>query len=305
MSGRRCGGIELGGTKCVGVVGTGPDAIEGSVRVPTTTPAETLGALVSFLQAQAREHGPVDAIGIGAFGPVDLDRRSPTHGYISSTPKPGWRNTDVVGVFRAALDVPIAFDTDVNAAAVGEWRHGAARGLDGVLYLTVGTGIGGGAVIDGQPLHGLVHPEMGHVRVPHDLAADPFPGICPFHHDCLEGLASGPAMAARWGQPAETLPADHPGWALEAHYLGLALHGLVCTLSPQRIVIGGGVASHPGLLARVRAELRRLLNDYVQTPAILREMDRYVVAPALGERSGVVGALVLAQGAGQREVRPR
>lgn len=290
----RVGGIELGGTKCVAVVGDADGAIAATMRVPTTTPDATLSALVDFFAAQARAHGPLAAIGIGSFGPVDLQRASARYGHITTTPKPGWQHVDVVGTFQAALGVPIAFDTDVNAAALGEWQHGAARGLDSMLYLTVGTGIGGGALVHGRPLHGLLHPEMGHVRVPHDLASDPFAGLCPFHRDCLEGLASGPAMAARWGQPAETLPPEHPGWALEARYLALALQGFVCTLSPHRVVIGGGVASHPGLLPRVRAELQQELNGYVQAPAIVGDIDGYVVAPGLGERSGAVGALVLA-----------
>lgn len=295
MSGKRYGGIELGGTKCVAAVGGADGRITATRRVPTTTPDATLSALVDFFAADTREHGPLEALGIGSFGPADLDPSSPRYGHVTTTPKVGWQNVDVVGAFRAAFDVPIAFDTDVNAAALGEWRHGAAQGLDSVLYLTVGTGIGGGVVIHGRPLHGLLHPEMGHVRVPHDLAADPFRGLCPYHRDCLEGLASGPAMAARWGQPAETLPASHPAWALEARYLAAALQGFVCTLSPHRIVIGGGVASHPGLLPRVRAELQQQLNGYVQAPAILDAMDRYVVAPGLDDRSGVVGALVLAE----------
>lgn len=287
------GGVELGGTKCVAVVGRPPHEVAAHVRVPTTTPAETLGALVSFFDEARRTHGPVEAVGIGSFGPVDLDCASATYGTITSTPKPGWQGTDVVGVFRRVLDVPVAFDTDVNAAAVGEWRHGAGQGLDPLLYVTVGTGIGGGAVVHGRPLHGALHPEMGHVRVPHDRDVDPFDGACPFHRDCLEGLASGPALAMRWGQPAEMLPADHPAWALEAQYLALALQGFVCTLSPKRIVVGGGVAAQPGLLPLVRRALEALLNGYVQAPA-LAHMDEYVVAPALGDRAGVVGALELA-----------
>lgn len=295
---RACvGGVELGGTKCVAAVARGSLDVLATIRVPTTNPQETLAVLVSFFEAGRRTHGPLAAIGVGSFGPVALDRAAAAYGHITTTPKPGWQHVDVAGTFQAALDAPVAFDTDVNAAALGEWRHGAARGLDSVLYLTVGTGIGGGAVIDGRPLHGLLHPEMGHVRVPHDLAADPFPGVCPYHGDCLEGLASGPAMAARWKQPAETLPADHPAWRLEAHYLALALHGFVCTLSPQRIVVGGGVAEHPNLLPLVRTELLTLLNGYVQTPSILEGIDGYVVAPALGDRAGVIGALVLAEAA--------
>ncbi len=234
------------------------------------------------------------AIGIGSFGPVDLQPGSPRYGFITSTPKPGWADTDVAGAIQRALGVPVGFDTDVNAAALGEWRYGAAQGLDTVLYLTVGTGIGGGGLVGGRPMHGLVHPEMGHVRVPHDAARDPFPGVCPFHGDCLEGLASGPAMAARWGIPAEQLPEAHPAWRLEAHYLALALHGFVCTLSPQRIVIGGGVMESPHLLPLVRQELTTLLNGYIQAPELGSDIERYVVPPALGRRSGVVGALVLA-----------
>ena len=294
------GGFEAGGTKCVCVVGTGPGDIRTELRVPTTTPDETLAAALHFFQAQQATHGPLDALGIGSFGPVDLRPGSPRFGFITSTPKPGWADTDLVGVFRHGLGVPVAFDTDVNAAALGEWRLGAARGLDTFLYLTVGTGIGGGAIVHGRVLHGLVHPEMGHVRVARDDRADPFAGACPFHGDCLEGLASGTAMAARWGRPAHEMPAEHPAWTLQAHYLAQALQGFVCTLSPQRIVIGGGVMDAPHVLPRVRHELQRLLHGYIQAPELLRDIDAYVVAPALGRRAGAIGALVLAEGAVHR-----
>ena len=289
------GGIEAGGTKFVAVVGRAPDDIRAERRVPTTSAAATIDAVVRFFREQQATHGPIAAIGIGSFGPLDLRPASPRFGAITSTPKPGWADTDLAGPFRREFGVPVALDTDVNAAALGEWGYGAAQGLDTVVYLTVGTGIGGGGLVGGQLLHGLVHPEMGHVRVPHDLDADPFPGACPFHGDCLEGLASGPAMAARWGQPSDTLPADHPGWPLEAHYLALALHDLVCVLSPQRIVIGGGVMEQAHLLPRVRRELATLLNGYIQAAAVRDELERYVVAPALGRRSGVIGALALAE----------
>ena len=288
------GGIEAGGTKFVGVVGRAPD-VRAEVRVPTTTPAETLGAVVRFFREQEATQGPIAAVGIGSFGPVDLHPGSPRFGFITSTPKPGWADTDLAGPFRRAFGGPVAFDTDVNAAATGEARYGAAPGLDTFLYLTVGTGIGGGGLAGGRVLHGLVHPEMGHVRVPHDLAADPFTGVCPFHGDCLEGLASGPAITARWGQPPDTLPPDHPAWGLEARYLALALHGFVCTLSPQRIVMGGGVMEQPHLLPLVRHELGRLLNGYIQAPEVITGLDRFVVPPGLGRRSGVVGALVMAE----------
>ncbi len=289
-----CGGIEAGGTKFVCVVGSGPDDIRAEVRIPTTSPDETLGAVLRFFRAQTAQHGPLSAIGIGSFGPVDLHPASSRWGFITSTPKPGWANTDIAGPFHREFGVPVAFDTDVNAAALGEWRYGAAQGLDTFLYLTVGTGIGGGGLVGGRAMHGLVHPEMGHVCVPHDLSADPFPGACPFHGDCLEGLASGSAMAERWGRPADTLPAEHPAWALEARYLALALQGFVCTLSPQRIVMGGGVMDQPHLLPHVRQQLKALLNGYIHAPEVLDDMDGYVVAPALGRRAGAIGALVLA-----------
>lgn len=289
------GGIEAGGTKCVAVVGAGPDDIRGETRVPTTTPAETIAALLRFFEAEVARHGPLDAIGIGSFGPIDLRAGSPRRGWITSTPKAGWADTDVAGPFRQAFGVPVGFDTDVNAAALGEWRHGAAHGLDTFIYLTVGTGIGGGGMAGGRLLHGLVHPEMGHVRIPHDRSTDPFAGSCPFHGDCLEGLASGPALAARWGRSADRLPANHPAWPLEAQYLALALQSFVCTLSPQRIVIGGGVMAEPSLLPLVRAELSTLLNGYIQAPELAGDLANYVVAPALGSRSGVIGALALAE----------
>jgi fructokinase len=288
------GGIEAGGSKWLCVVGRGAD-IHAELRVPTTTPASTLGAVVRFFHEQQAARGPIAGFGIGSFGPVDLHPGSPRFGCITATPKPGWADTDVAGAVTRAFDVPVAFDTDVNAAAVGEGRYGAAQGLDTFLYLTVGTGIGGGGIVAGRMLHGLVHPEMGHVWVPHDRSADPFPGVCPFHGNCLEGLASGPAMTARWGLSPDALPPDHPAWALEARYLALALHGFVCTISPQRIVVGGGVMEQPQVLPLVREELGRLLNGYIQAPALVTGLDRYVVAPGLGRRSGVIGALVMAE----------
>lgn len=284
------GGIEAGGTKWVCAVGTGPEDVADSVRFPTTTPAETIGRAIAFFQA----HPPVAAVGIGSFGPIDVHPASPTFGFITTTPKPGWRDTDVAGPIRQALGVPVGFDTDVNVAALGEGRWGAAQGLDTTVYLTIGTGIGGGVIAAGNLLHGLLHPEIGHMRLPHDRARDPFAGSCPYHGDCLEGLAAGPALAARWGQPGEQLAEDHPAWELEAEYLALALSNLVCTLSPQRIIMGGGIMRRPALLPRIRARVRELLNGYVQAPEIERAIDSYIVAPGLGERSGVLGALALA-----------
>jgi fructokinase len=289
---RLYGGIEAGGTNFVCAVGSGPASIEAQVEFETTTPGETVDRAVEFLWSH-RER--LAAVGIASFGPVDLHPGSPTYGFITTTPKPGWANTDLLGATRRALELPIAFDTDVNGAALGEHRWGAARGLDTFLYLTIGTGIGGGGMVDGALLHGLVHPEMGHMRLPHDPQADPFAGICPFHGDCLEGLASGPALEARWDQPAEDLPAGHPAWPLEAHYLALAVVNLVCVLSPQRIILGGGVMSQRILLPLIRKEVQALLNGYVQAPELLDGIDGYVVPPALGDEAGVLGAIALGQ----------
>jgi fructokinase len=286
------GGIEAGGTKFVCAVGTGPDSIRADIQFPTTTPEETIGRAVDFLSPF---RGKMDAIGIASFGPVDPSPASPTYGFITKTPKPGWSGTDLGGAVQRALDLPVGFDTDVNGAALGEHRWGAAQGLDTFLYLTIGTGIGGGGMVGGELMHGLVHPEMGHMRLPRDRDRDPFSGICPFHGDCLEGLANGPALEARWGQRGETLPADHPAWPLEAHYLALAMVNLICILSPQRIVLGGGVMKERHLFPLIRAEVLELLNGYVQAPEILDGIDRYIVPPALGGRAGVLGAIALAE----------
>jgi fructokinase len=220
---------------------------------------------------------------------------SPTFGYKKSTPKPGWHNFDLIGAVRHALSVPVGFDTDVNAAALGEARWGAAQTLTDFIYLTVGTGIGGGALVNGQLLHGLVHAEMGHIRIPHDSQTDPYAGSCPFHGDCLEGLACGPAMEARWRTSPSDLPPDHPAWPLEAHYLALGLANWVCTLSPQRIVLGGGVMEQRHLFPSIRRELARLLNGYVRAKELTDNLDAYVVPPKLGNRAGICGALFLAE----------
>jgi fructokinase len=285
------GGIEAGGTKWVCVVGTEPGALQAEITFPTTTPDATISRAISFFRAQ----GNLSAIGIGSFGPVDVHPTSPTWGFITTTPKPGWQHTDLGQAVRNALGVPLGFDTDVNAAALGEQRWGAAQGLDTCIYLTVGTGIGGGALVNGRLLHGLLHPEMGHMRIPHDRERDPFPGICPYHGDCLEGLASGPAIETRWEQRGETLPPDHPAWPLEAHYLALALANMIYTLSPRRIILGGGVMSQPHLFPLLRRAVGETLAGYIQAPAITEAIDAYIVPPALGRYAGVAGALVLAQ----------
>jgi fructokinase len=284
------GGIEAGGTKFLCVVGTGPDDIRAQARFATTTPAQTLERVVGFFAA----HLPVAALGVASFGPIDLDPRSTTFGFVTTTPKPGWQQVDLLTPL-GALGVPVAIDTDVNGAALAEHRWGSAHGVGSVAYVTVGSGIGGGAVVHGRPVHGLVHPEMGHLRLPHDRARDPFEGICPHHGDCWEGLASAPALAARWGQPPETLPDAHPAWDLEAHYLALGLASVILVLSPERVVIGGGVLTRQGLLTSVRSKLALALGGYLNTPWLGDRIDDYLVPPALGERSGVLGALALAQ----------
>jgi len=290
---RRLGAIEAGGTKFVCAVGTSPDDLD-LVRIPTTTPAETLARCLEFFRSRA----PIVALGVGSFGPLELRRDAPRYGYITTTPKPGWQNTDLLGPLSRALDVPIGFDTDVNAAVLGEARWGAARGVSSAVYVTVGTGIGGGALVGGQLAHGLVHPEMGHLLVPREPEDRDFAGACPFHGaDCWEGVASGPALALRVGGPAERLGAEHPVWDLEARYLASALTTLVLVLSPERLIVGGGVMQAPGLLDRVRAKLPRRLAGYVQVEALGPRIDEYLVAPGLGTRAGIAGALALADAA--------
>ena len=290
----RYGGIEAGGTKWVCAVADRPAELLETETFPTTAPGETLSRAIRFFTA----NGPVGALGVGAFGPVDIRPASPTWGTITTTPKPGWADTDLVAALRSGLGVPIALDTDVNAAALGEWRHGAAAGLDTFCYITVGTGIGGGAVAGGRIVHGLLHPEFGHMRIPHDRARDPFGGICPFHGDCLEGLASGEAIRQRWGQAGQQLSGREP-WELEARYLALALVNVICLLSPQRIIVGGGVAKQPALLPLVRRQVRDLLAGYLRAPELTDPdaIERFIVPPALGDCSGAIGAIELAQGA--------
>ena len=292
------GAIEAGGTKFVCAVGTNPDDMK-LTQFPTTSPEATTASAIDFLREQSQRE--LKAVGIGSFGPVDLRLASPTFGYITSTPKSGWQNYDFAGAVRTALGVPVGFDTDVNAAALGEARWGAAQSLSDFLYLTIGTGIGGGAVVNGRVLHGLLHPEMGHIRIPHDFKSDSYPGCCPFHGDCLEGLASGPAMQQRWGMPPEGLPPNHAAWVLEAHYLALGLVTWVCTLSPRRILLGGGVMRQEWLFEMIREDLGRLLNGYVRAKELMENLNQYVIPPKLGNRSGIVGALVLAEQAYQKQ----
>ena len=285
------GGIETGGSKWECAVGTGPDDLRATVTIPTTTPDETIDRALAFFERE----GPVDAIGIGSFGPVDQEPSSPSWGHITTTPKPGWANADIGQEVRRRLAVPVAFDTDVNAAALGEQRWGAAQGLDTFCYITIGTGIGGGGMAGGNLLHGLLHPEFGHIRIPHDTGADPFPGVCPYHGDCWEGLASGRAIEARWGRPPEELLDNDEVWELQARYVALGLVCVICVLSPQRIVIGGGVGTVDGLLPRVRPQVVAFIGGYLNAVAVGDGIADYITPPALSPRSGVLGAIALAE----------
>lgn len=284
------GAIEAGGTKFLCAVGTAPNDLQQILRIPTTTPDDTLRQVVAFFD-DYRDR--LEAIGIGSFGPVDLAPSSDTFGHLLHTPKRGWAKVDLVGTVQDALDVPVALETDVNAAALAEDREGAGQLLETFLYLTVGTGVGGSFVQNGRCLHGLSHPEMGHIRVPR-APDDDFEGVCDHHGDCLEGLASGPALAARWGCNPETLPDDHPAWALQAHYLAHACAGFVYTLSPERIILGGGIMQRTHLFPMIRSRLRDLLSGYPNVSA-LHTLSEYIVPPALGTEAGVRGALALAQ----------
>ncbi len=290
------GGIEAGGTKFICAIGTGPDDIRAETRFPTTTPAENIEQAIAFFRQHQRAH-PIAAIGVASFGPVDPNPASPTFGYVTTTPKPHWAQTDFAGPLRMALNIPVGFDTDVNGAALGEHRWGAAQGLDTFVYLTIGTGLGGGGMVNGRLLHGLIHPEMGHMLVPHNWDADPYAGFCPYHGDCWEGLAAGPALEGRWQTRAENLPPDHPAWELEAHYLAHGIASIICILSPQRIIMGGGVMDQRQLFPLIHNNVYAVLNGYIQSNQIIEQMDSYIVPPVLGARAGVLGAIALAQAA--------
>jgi fructokinase len=289
-------GIEAGGTKFNVAVGTSHEDIRARTRIDTTSPKETIGEVVKFLLDCKRRIGAISAIGIGSFGPLDLNPKSRTYGFITTTPKKGWQHFDFITALAAYARLPTGFDTDVNAAALGEHSWGAGKGADPVVYITVGTGIGGGVVLNGKPLHGLVHPEMGHLHVPPppaDSAALYHHCQCPYHRSCLEGYVSGPAIAGRWGVKAERIPASHPAVEDTAIVLAHGLANVVLTLSPQRIILGGGVMKMNGLLPLVRSHLVKVLNGYVTAPSILHDIDHYLVAPALGDDSGIAGALAL------------
>lgn len=286
------GAIEAGGTKFLCAIADRDGTVLAETRIATTTPVETLGAASAFFRDTQRVHGDLSALSVGSFGPLSLNPLAGDYGHITSTPKPGWENIDLLGHLRQTVDAPVTLDTDVNCAAVGERLFGSGQGLDSFCYVTIGTGIGVGLLIGGVPHGGANHPEAGHIAVPRAPGDDGFAGICPFHGDCLEGLACGPAMAARWGVPAERLPADHPAWPIEADYIAALCATLTYVVRPDRIIVGGGVMQPP-MYARVRAALVARLAGYDASMRTI-DMDDYIAAPTAGASAGLTGALALA-----------
>ena len=287
-------GVELGGTKCVCILGTGPDDVRAVERLPTgSEPEHTLRLIESVFDRWKQQHGAPRSLGIASFGPVDLRAGSPTFGFITSTSKLPWRNTDVAQRLGKKLGIPVAFDTDVNGAALAEGRWGAGVGLSDFAYVTVGTGIGVGSIVRGRSVFGMNHTELGHIRVVRK-PGDAFKGVCPFHGDCIEGLASGPAIEARAGKPASQLTADDPTWDFVVHGLSQLLHTMVLTTAPQRILLGGGVMGQAHLFERIQQELKRSLNGYVEAPELEQGISQYVVPPGLGAMAGPLGAMALA-----------
>ena len=285
------GALEAGGTKMVMAVLNDTGEMLGSVSIPTKTPDETVPEMIGYF----RDKG-INALGIGSFGPLDLNPASPSYGSVTESPKLSWRHFPLRQAFAEALGIPVMIDTDVNAAALAEYRLGAAKGKNSCLYVTVGTGIGGGLVINGEPVHGLMHPEIGHILLVPD-PEDPSPdGFCPYHTHCLEGLAAGPAVEKRWGVSGRDLPEGHPAWALEAKYLAQLCANAVLSFSPEIIILGGGIMQQKHLFPLIRREALRLLNGYIPEYLFSDGMSGYIVEPGLGTASGITGAYLLARG---------
>lgn len=283
----RIGGIEAGGTKMVCAVGDEKGELFERVTIPTRQPEETFEEMIRYFS-----YKQIEALGIGCFGPIDLNRSSATYGFITSTPKPGWENTDVVGRFQKALSVPVGFDTDVNGAILGEVMLGAAKGCENAIYITVGTGIGVGVYVNGGLLHGLIHPEGGHILLAKH-PKDTYSGKCPYHGCCFEGLASGPAIEERWGKKAELLADEMNVWELESYYIAQAITNYILTYSPQKIILWGGVMHQNQLFEQIRAKVPELLSGYIQHPAVTEKIADYIVPPALGDNPGILGAIQL------------
>jgi len=307
------GGIEAGGTKFICAVGTNPADLV-IKRFETTTPEKTLDEVIDYFKPYIVEGTVkrVRAIGIASFGPLDLDKKSPGYGYITNTPKPGWANCNLAGIINARLGIPVAIDTDVNAAALGEHEWGAAQGLNTFIYVTLGTGIGGGGIVNGELMHGLVHPEMGHIRIPRDFEDEPgFEGSCRFHESnnsesgCWEGFASGVSMKRRWGKPPEEIGENDKdyirAWDIEARYVAIGIYNLICVLSPERVILGGGLMNHPSLLEAIQNNVEKLVNKYIPALESMGSISNYLVRPALIDiksnisLSGVLGAIALAK----------
>lgn len=286
--------VEAGGTKFVCAVGTGPDNVLRRVRIDTRDPAYTMGEAAAFLRAARAELGPIAGLGVAGFGPVRLDPAAPDFGHLLATPKPGWDGADLVGPLAAAAGCRGALDTDVNAAALAEARLGAGQGCSSVVYVTIGTGIGAGIVVGGQPVHGLLHPEAGHLLVRRHADDGAFAGICPYHGDCCEGLACGPAIAARSGVAAEDMPADHPHWAIVADALGQLCASISLMVSPQRILLGGGVMTSGALFPAVRTATARALNGYLVPQRSPEALEALIAPPGL-DNPGLTGAFLLAE----------
>lgn len=288
------GAVEAGGSKIICLIASSPDDIRAQTEIPTRTPDETIQDVLNFFREHSTLHGPIQKLGLASFGPIDLNPVSKRWGYITDTPKPNWSNTNFAGALAEKLDIPVAFDTDVNGAALAEGLWGAAQGVSDYAYITVGTGIGGGIVSSGQIAHGAMHPEIGHIGIPHDEAQDPFAGSCPFHGNCLEGLASGAAMAMRWKQSAHTIPNDHPAWPLEADYLSALAANLIFTLSLKRILFGGGVMKRTHLFKLIREKTKIRLGGYLSQRPYNGTLDDVIQPPGLGTQAGPLGALALA-----------
>lgn len=291
------GAIEAGGTKFVCAVGDEKGNVIKRIQIPTTVPDETIPEVFRFF---SQYH--LSAIGIGSFGPVNIDPASPFYGNITTTPKPGWRDFPFLQTIKNEYNVPVGFHTDVNAAALGEAKFGAAAGLDSCLYITVGTGIGAGAVVSGQLLEGLSHPEMGHIIV-RKHPEDSYKGKCPYHGDCLEGLASGPAIEERWGKAAGQLADRNEVWELEAYYLAQAIAQYILILSPKKIILGGGVGKQEPIFQLIRNQVKDVLNGYVSLPELETKIPDYIVKPGLGDDAGIIGSLLLADLAYQNKVK--
>jgi fructokinase len=289
-------GVETGGTNIKCIIASDPSHVISEMIVPTLDPEPTIHKVIEFFKGGEKRYSvPITAMGIGGFGPLDLNPSSANYGSITSTPKLAWQNFPLLKRMRQAFSFPIAIDTDVNAALLGETRWGAGIGFTDLIYVTVGTGIGGGILSNGKLVHGLIHPELGHMIIRDDFQADMFEGICPFHKNCLEGLASGASMAARWRTNPEQLPNNHPAWDMEANYLAQMCINLTMMFSPQRIILGGGVPQHEGLLSIIRIKFQLLLNKYLVSPSFSENIESYIVPPMLGNHAGIFGAIALAR----------